>query len=188
MNHSVRLFTLIVISASFCCNCEREDDNEIPEIPDDNFWIMMIMQGVDSDGDRKISMDEAAAVDSLNLSYGYYYYQGGEVELVITDLTGIEAFVNLKVLICSFQQLPELDISKNTKLRHLDFSDNRLNRLDLTENTLLEQLYCAGNYLTHLDLSGTPALGDLEYLDCSDNYFSQPELRNPSKFIMRRHA
>ena len=115
----IRLFSLLIISALLCYSCERDDDGKFPEIPDDHFWVMLILQGVDTNKDRKISRDEAEAVDKLILSQGYYYYEGDYIELVVSDLTGIEAFINLEYLDCSFQQLVELDISNNKKLKHL---------------------------------------------------------------------
>jgi hypothetical protein len=81
----------------------------------------------------------------------------------ITDLTGIEGFVNLEELNISnnnikiFTRLPE-------KLKKLKVTNNNLTRLPALPNTL-EMLDCRSNNLTAL-----PALPNaLKLLDCSSN-------------------
>ena len=63
-------------------------------------------------------------------------------------MTGIEAFVNLQILICSYYEyvndgweayeiyglLSSLDVSKNTSLTSLDCWNNQLNSLEENKN------------------------------------------------------
>ena len=58
-------------------------------IPDANFLNALIEQGVDINADAMISYAEAEAVTNLDVSNSS-----------ISDLTGIEAFVNLTYLNC----------------------------------------------------------------------------------------
>ncbi len=67
--------------------CEK--DPEPVDIPDQAFLDALIKVGVDTNRDGIISFEEAEAIDTL-LVYGED----------ITDLTGIEAFINLIVLGC----------------------------------------------------------------------------------------
>ena len=79
------LFLLTVVILSQC-----EKENPQVTIPNNNFLNALIELGVDTNGDGIISPDEAEVITSLNVS-----------EDSISNLTGIEAFVNLKQLDCS---------------------------------------------------------------------------------------
>jgi len=127
-------------------------------IPDANFKAYLIGESaINTNGDGEISVAEAQAVT-------------GGIRCrskSISDLTGIEAFVNLKALDCADNQLSGLDLSKNMALERLDCSNNQLlNRLDLSNNTALRWLDCADNQLSRLDVSNNTAL---ERLDCAYN-------------------
>ena len=74
------LFLLTVVILSQC-----EKENPQVTIPNNNFLNALIELGVDTNGDGIISPDEAEVITSLNVS-----------EDSISNLTGIEAFVNLK--------------------------------------------------------------------------------------------
>ena len=133
------------------CTCEKEASS--PEFPDVTFLGVLIREGVDEDEDGIISSAEAEAVRSLDISYSS-----------IEDTTGISAFVNLDTLICNWNHLTSLDVSRNTKLVYLDCSANQLTSLDLSENTGLTILLCDGNKLTSLDVSNNtlPESGKLQ--------------------------
>ncbi|MEL1240966.1 RCC1 domain-containing protein [Flavobacterium flavipallidum] len=62
----------------------------------------------------------------------------------ISDLSGIEYFVNLEKLICSGNSITSLNLTNNTLLKYLDCSNNPLSALDVSKNTLLEELYIDG--------------------------------------------
>jgi hypothetical protein len=70
----------------------------------------------------------------------------------ISDLTGIEDFTALEILICGGNQLTSLDVSQNTALTHLNCSNNQLTSLDVSNNTALYDFDCGGNQLTSLDV------------------------------------
>jgi Leucine-rich repeat (LRR) protein len=72
------------------------------------FFIANYEKGVDTDGNGKINSDEAEEITVLDVS-----------DLNISDLTGIEAFINLIDLRCWSNQLIHLDVSNNTSLRTL---------------------------------------------------------------------
>ena len=59
----------------------------------------------------------------------------------ISDMTGIEAFVNLTELNCRFNQLSSLDVSANTALEVLECGENQLTNLDVSTNAFLKYLY-----------------------------------------------
>jgi len=83
----------------------------------------------------------------------------GEIDvsfLFLSDLTGIEAFVNLTKLDCKSNDLTTLNLSSNTALVELCCFDNQLTSLDVSNNTNLEFLECHFNQLTSLDISINP--------------------------------
>ena len=144
-----------------CPSCERPEGIYVP---DDEFLKALIRAGVDKDGDGVISAAEAEAVHSIIITTEE-----------ITDMTGIEQFVNLHTLIYShdeyeyrplypqkeFKRLENLSLSENTKLKYLDIRNNFLKELDLSENKDLRYLSCGGNELTVLDVSENSMLDTL---------------------------
>ncbi|PXY45105.1 hypothetical protein [Flavobacterium hydrophilum] len=135
-------------------------------IPDNNFENKLIALGLDSGTpDNQVltsNIDKLTSIDISNSS--------------ITDLTGIQNFVSLKILICNNNPLATLDISKNTALQYLYCHYNTLTTLDLSMNTALKFLYCRSNQLTSLDVSNNTALENLDFqsnslttLDLSNN-------------------
>ncbi len=139
-------------------------------IPDSTFLSALYELGVDSNGDKLISFEEAEVVSSLNLSKiedefppspGIIAKSGN-----IINLKGIEAFTNLVSLNCSFNRMCNPDFSKNVKLKHLDISFCGLSSLDVSNCTLLEVLNCSFNKLVRLDLSNNEVLTEL---DCFHN-------------------
>jgi hypothetical protein len=132
-------------------------------IPDTSFKQRLISQGIDTNNDGEISYEEAAIIDSLFIA-----------EDSISDLAGIEAFVNISWLDCSrnlldtldftsnllledincmHNELTSLDISANSFLQHLNFFGNQLQAVNLSNNSLLENLNGGANPLTSIDLS-----------------------------------
>jgi Leucine-rich repeat (LRR) protein len=110
---------------------------------------------IDVNNDGEIQVSEAQAIKLLNLNSFYS-----------SDLTGIEAFINLKTLHCKYNFLNSLDISQNTALTYLDCSHNGLSILDVSQNSALLFLNCSNTDLTNLDISQNTAL---KVLDCSTN-------------------
>ena len=100
-------------------------------IPDTAFLHTLIERGVDADEDSLISYAEAEAITSLNVS-----------DKNISDMTVIEAFVNLTYLDCSHNQLTSLDVSGCTVLESLYCGENQLTSLDVSNNTTLTKLQC----------------------------------------------
>ena len=84
----------------------------------------------------------------------------------LASLKGIEHFGSLKTLLCDYNQLTSLDVSKNTALRDLYCASNQLTSLDVSGATALIYLDCSSNQLTSLDVSKNTALGSL---NCSSN-------------------
>lgn len=109
------------ISLSIFYSCEKED--EIKAFEDYQFLSTLIKKGIDTDGNGAISSYEASMVKSLDVSYDR-----------ISDLKGIEIFINLEILECRSNQLSNIDISENKSLKILDCGFNQLRNIDVLKN------------------------------------------------------
>ncbi len=112
--------------------CKKDEPEPEPEPPKefkivDGFLInALAANGFDKNNDRIIDSDEALAIEYLYID-----------ECNISNMEGIQNFVNLKRLDCRYNNLTGLDVSYNSKL---------------------EKLYCNENQLTKLKLNGDSAL------------------------------
>ncbi|MCP4440537.1 MAG: leucine-rich repeat domain-containing protein [Aureispira sp.] len=146
--------------------CEAISFAQTITIPDTAFEQKLIALGIDSDGqvNGQILNSDALVITTLSVSFSG-----------ITDLTGIEAFTNLRVLNCNGNQLGSLSLSNNTALRNLNCNSNLISSLNLSNNTALEDLYCQDNQLTNLDVTNNIAL---ENLYCYRNQLSSLDVTN----------
>jgi len=151
-----KVFVATISPVFMFTQCEKEPDpNDHVNFPDLTFLDALIEEGIDSNGDRKISYEEASYVTELRVPGSG-----------ISEMTGLEAFVNLEKLVCDINNLTSLDVSNNTKLAHLICWANQLTSLDVSSNIELERLWCSGNQLTSLDVSSNT---ELVWFACCDN-------------------
>lgn len=139
-------------------------------IKDNSFKAALIEAGVDKNSDGKIQSQEALLVESINVK-----------NKNIISLDGIQAFVNLKYLICSANQIESLDLSKNLKLSKFNCSNNLLKVLDVSKNTNLTVLYCRSNKLAGLNLVKNTNLQELE---CGGNALTALDVSKNTKLTM----
>ncbi len=104
---------------------------------------------INTDGNTEISVAEAIAFSGAI-----------RVGSIVTDLTGIEAFVNITELDCtSNRNLTNINVTKNIALKVLNCRSVRnLTNLDVSKNTALIDLNCSGTGITSLDVSKNTAL------------------------------
>ena len=124
-------------------------------IPDANFEQALIDLGYDDVIDGSVLTANISGVTYLNVGY-----KG------ISDLTGIEYFINLRHLFCNNNQLTNLDISQNTLLQSFFCHHNLLTQIDVSNCPLLDCFDCRDNQLEVLDVSNN---SDLVCFDCSNN-------------------
>ncbi len=138
-------------------NCNGIEINET-NFPDENFreWLTNPenINGYGEDG--LLTPDEIAEITTI------------DVKSVknITDLTGINYFIELTYLNCAFNQLTALNVSGLKKLTELNCPYNQLRTLNVSGLKNLTELDCTSNKLTTLDVSG---LTNLTTLFCSSN-------------------
>ncbi len=129
-------------------------------IPDPNFEQALLNQNIDTDGllNGTICREDARFIHSL--------YMTNEN---IRDLTGIEAFLNLKRLAVVNNNLTVLDLSQNTLLRVIVASNNQISATNFSQNTQLERLIIRNNQISTLDIGQNT---QLEFLQISNNQLS----------------
>ncbi|WP_052467131.1 leucine-rich repeat domain-containing protein [Psychroserpens damuponensis] len=129
-------------------------------IPDANFKAYLLgNSSININNDNEIQISEAASFTGLiNCS------NNG-----ISNLTGIESFINLTALVCLGNNLSSIDVSQNTALIAINCSNNNLTSLDVSLNTALTSLFCIQNNISVLNVDQNTALQELY---CSSNNLS----------------
>jgi len=164
-------------------------------IPDANFKNYLVANtAINTNGDTEIQITEATGFTGTIDCNGYN----------ISDLTGIEFFINLTHLFCNDNQLTSLNVSNNTALNwlfcynnqlisldvsnnvtltYLDCDDNKLTGLDLSNNIALDELYCGDNQLTSLNISNNTVLN---WLGCDNNQLTNLNVSNNTTLVELR--
>lgn len=144
---------------------ESLDPDGVVQIPDGALKARLLGHGTASNGtlegyttsvidtnqDGEIQVSEARAQEGLIMC----------LDSEATDMTGLEAFVNIRALLISGTQVATLDLSENTALEFVYVQDNVLTQLDVSKLPNLQALYCNDNQLATLDVSNNPALKEL---------------------------
>lgn len=198
----------LCITVLFITSCS-DDDSDTPQadpinqeiqrtlIPDTAFETALIELNLDNELDGSVPTENIEDVMDLVLN-----------EKGISDLTGIEGFTNLYNLWLNDNQLTEIDLSQNNRvkfiflennnisgidvrnmpnLEKLELKGNSVSEIDVTNNQQLQFLILDGNTITSLDVSNNPELFTLEVLDNPLNCIkvSQSQLDNtPANWVI----
>lgn len=149
MKKLILLFvTCFTVNLAFC---------QFTAIPDPNFEAFLeangMGDGIPNNGQVLTANIETVTVLDLPSAAG------------ISDLTGIEDFLAVEFLDCSFNLLTNINLSQNLALKTFGCVNNQLTALDLSNNTQLEWVSCQGNQLTSLLLNSA----NLEVIECFEN-------------------
>nr|WP_299033113.1 choice-of-anchor D domain-containing protein [uncultured Tenacibaculum sp.] len=132
----------------------------IVNIPDANFKSALVgNSAINTNGDSEIQLSEAQAftgvirVDRLNIS----------------NVTGLEAFVNITEFHAIDNSLTSIDLSQNTAITKLTLKGNSLTALDLSANTALQTILIMHNNISSIDLSNHSSLVNFQ---CGSNNIS----------------
>lgn len=150
---SIKILVFAFVLFISCTNNESEEflEDIYVIIPDNKFEEKLIALGIDSDGiiNQTVLKIDVANVERLDLSN-----TGANV---ITTLKGIDAFVSLKRLYAS---------------------GNELTTIDLRSNNLLDTIHLGFNNLT--SIKGLDAAKNLKWLSLSGNLFTEFTIENAS--------
>ena len=129
--------------------------SQMTAIPDPNFEQALIDLGHDDVLDGQVLTNRIDTITNLSVH-----------SKSISDLAGIEDFISLQTLTCSYNYLSELDISNISSLTRLWCRRNEISNLTLGNLEFLEWIFCDFNLLTELNVGGLP---ELKYLRISHN-------------------
>ncbi|MCB4797831.1 T9SS type A sorting domain-containing protein [Neotamlana laminarinivorans] len=130
MKKKLLLFSFLMATAWFSTHAQNVN------IPDANFKAYLVGDtAINTNSDSEISVAEAQAFSGELLING----------LSISDLTGIEAFVNITRLDCYSNNLTSLDVSNNLALTRLHCGSNQIETLDISANTSITDIQCHNN-------------------------------------------
>ena len=136
-------------------------------VPDPAFEAKLISLGIDTNGmNGNILNSDAEGVTNLNVSNSS-----------ISNLAGIEAFIDVTLLDCQDNLLTSLDLSFNPALAILDCQDNTISDLNINSNTVLTSLQASHNSLTTINTANNTALSDISL---EDNLLTTLDLTNNS--------
>lgn len=117
---------------------------------------------IDINSDSEIQNSEALLVYELNINNSN-----------ISDLTGIEAFENLQLLNCNYNELTILNVTDLSNLNSLECRFNNITTLNVSGLINLTYLNCGANNLNELDVS---TLVNLVTFNGSGNEFNTIDL------------
>ncbi|GAA4901199.1 hypothetical protein GCM10023311_28600 [Flaviramulus aquimarinus] len=177
---------IFVLTLLTIISCSSKDEMPIPindiylRIPDIHFETKLINQNIDSDGivNQQMLRADAEAISVLDLNLHNNF---GE----ISDLTGIEGFVNLKLLSVGNQELENIDLSYNTLLDTLYLTGNKISSIDFSNNPNLIFVDLQSNeFSSSSSISGLSNATNLKDLDLSWNYLEDFSIHNESLEVL----
>lgn len=121
--------------------------------------LAMTEPKIDTDGDGKITFEEAAAVKELQL--GFDLKPESTVDCV-TDITGLEYFTSLETLSLKFNSVSDIKpIEGISTLKVLILGENPISSINLDKLGELTDLRLYGTNISDIDLTKTPKLESL---------------------------
>jgi len=135
-------------------------------VPDTVFEQYLIDEGIDTDGiiNGQFLTANAIGVDFLDLDF-----------LPVSDLTGIEAFVDLERLDARDTNFASADFSQNILLNQLTIVNSPLNSINLSQNINLLTLFADNCELSSIDVSNNI---NLNQLSIDNNYLTSIDVSN----------
>lgn len=196
-------FTLIFVISSIWSNAQ------VINFPDANFKAKLLAANstnyiavdinnnsiqIDANSNSEIEVSEALTVYGLNVNY-QDAITGETAQSAISSLNGVEYFVNLNSLNCSyntltvlqlnlpnlhelncsFNLLTNLSVSNPLILNNLNYEINQLSNLDFSQFPNLTSLNCGGNQITSLNVS---QVSNLTSLNCGGNQITSLNVSN----------
>ena len=152
------------VDASGCYQIALDDSLTI--IPDAAFEQALIDMGYDSELNGYVVNEKIQSVEILNLN-------GRKNK--ISNLTGIDTFINLKELYAADHTLTFIDITSNQLLEVLDVSNNKISSINVSSIAGLIHLSIEKNKLTAIDISNNTRL---DHLAISSNEIYELDLHN----------
>lgn len=145
---------------------------------------------IDANDDGEIQVSEALSITSL------WLYNAN-----ITNISGLENFLNLREFNCYGNSIAMMNLSPLTQLRSINISGNHISSLNVAGLSQAEWLNCQFNELTSLDVTGMTTMYQLQcqnnqlislnfgnalnlaFVDCSTNLLTTLDANNLSHLM-----
>ena len=162
---------LILIGLFTIISCEKSEDNTPPEeiekfvnIPDATFKDYFLKNAQwNINQDEEISFSEAENITFIDINIPTNSVNR------ITNVIGIESFINLTSIKMTFTNITSIDFSKNQKLSYIYLGSNKIEEIKITTLPELKEFHAQANSLKNLDLTGCKKL---ERIDVAGNNLS----------------
>ena len=155
------LSMVLLLSFGFSCSSDDNSTNNNNDnstnpvaktaIPDPVFEQYLVDNSIDDVIDGEVTTASLASVVTVILD-----------DLNITNLSGIEDFVNLDNLWLQNTNLTNLNVSNNILLKFLYFDNNNISNIDVSRLNSLEKLSFINNNVQSINVSANPNLQILE--------------------------
>lgn len=142
--------------------------SQIINIPDTNFKNKLLQASasnniaggdvIDTNTNGQIEISEAQQITYLNV-----------IVSNISDLTGIEYFINLQQLLIQYNSISTINLSSLSNLVGFSCEYNNFSSINLTGLSNLQGLICNNNQITNLSFNG---LNNLNNVVCNNNQIS----------------
>ena len=172
----MKIILYLILTVCFISNLSAQ----IINFPDSNLKARLLLAAngngiayhngnsfkIDSNNDNEIEVSEALLVNNLVL------YNCG-----ISNLSGLEYFINLTHLNCGNNTISTLDLTPFTNLIGFDAYNNSLTSLNISNLTQLTNFSCNNNQITTLVLANLP---NLLVIRCNNNLLTTLGINNLS--------
>jgi hypothetical protein len=145
--------------------------NALPQytsIPDANFEAALVAMGIDNVVDGQVRTSNLLNVTQLSLLDSNYTPPEGGLTYVpgsnyVTDMSGIENFVNLKTLRLETQKFSSIDVTKLVNLDKLYLWKEPITVINLSKNLKLTGLGLSETSMTTVDTSMLTELTEIDF-------------------------
>ena len=126
-----------------------------------------LLQNLDCSNNFLSRLDVSGMINLKQLNCNSNYFLTTDaINPVLDGLLNITGTANLVKLLCSSNNLEDLDLALNANLEVLECFDNNLSALDINNNLQLKVLNASNNSLANLDFSNNTLL---EEINCNSN-------------------
>ena len=171
----ILLFSLILFIELFT---SVQKVSAMPEAFKDENFYKCIIDSYNDEYNENLSYNDDLSEEDLQKIYRLdcsIPFKYKDESRKINNILGIEKLINVWQLQMYGNNISEIDLSNNIKLKEVDFRVNNIKNVDLSKNSKLTKISFTSNNISEIDLSNNVNLNDL---DLANNNISEIDLSN----------
>ena len=171
----ILLFSLILFIELFT---SVQKVSAMPEAFKDENFYKCIIDSYNDEYNENLSYNDDLSEEDLQKIYRLdcsIPFKYKDESRKINNILGIEKLINVWQLEMYGNNISEIDLSNNIKLKEVDFRVNNIKNVDLSKNSKLTKISFTSNNISEIDLSNNVNLNDL---DLANNNISEIDLSN----------